>query len=215
MTSNVYLILLSINCDTDDLTEAASIVKKGGVIIYPTDTLYGIGCTPFDKDAVNRIFRLKKRSNRPLPVLCSSIKRAEELVHLGIIGKRIGSRFWPGGLTLVANLTVDNLPIELTGGSERLGVRVPDHMGCLKLISMCGGFLVGTSANISGRKTPNTPEEIKFIFDEKFDALLYGGGKTSYIQSTVVDLVNGTIKLIREGAVPFQELLNMVHGGSS
>ncbi|MFQ6135032.1 MAG: L-threonylcarbamoyladenylate synthase [Nitrososphaerales archaeon] len=202
--------MLSLNCDIDDLTDVTNIVKKGGIIIYPTDTLYGIGCNPYDEEAVNRIFRLKKRSNRPLPVLCSDIMRAEELVHLGDTGRRLASRFWPGGLTIVAKIAANNLPKELTGGSEGLGVRVPDHRGALKIISLCEGCLVGTSANVSGSKTPDTPEGIRSMFDEEVDVLIYGGGRPSGVQSTVVDLVSGAARIIREGAVPSEELLQIL-----
>ena len=201
--------LLLLNCDTDDLTEAATIVKKGGIIVYPTDTLYGIGCNPYDEEAVNRIFRLKKRRNRPLPVLCSDITRAEELVHMGVLGRKLASKFWPGGLTVIAKIAAKNLPNRLTGGSERLGVRVPNHRGALKVISLCEGRLVGTSANVSGRKTPDTPEGIIDMFYEDFDVLIYGGGRPSGVQSTVVELVDGVVRIIREGAIPSEELLKI------
>lgn len=202
--------MLSLNCDTDALADVANIVKKGGIIIYPTDTLYGIGCNPYDKEAVNKIFRLKKRSYRPLPILCSDIKHAEELVHLGDIGRMLASRFWPGSLTIVAKIAANNLPKELTGGSEGLGVRIPDHRGALKIISLCGGYLVGTSANISGSETPDTPEGIMNIFDEEFDVLIYGGSKPSGTQSTVVDMIGDSVRIIREGAVLSEELLQII-----
>ena len=190
----------------NDLSEAVNIIKNGGIIIYPTDTLYGIGCNPFDPSAIRKLNKLKKRSNKPLPVLCSDLNHAENLVYLGELGKKLASRFWPGGLTIIAKNMVDNLPMDLIGNSGGIGVRIPNHEGALKIISCCGGKLVATSANISGRETAQTPEEIRCIFEDKFDVLIYGDYKPSGVQSTVVDVVSGTARIIREGAVSSKEL---------
>jgi len=190
----------------NDLSEAVNIIKNGGIIIYPTDTLYGIGCNPFDPSAIRKLNKLKKRSNKPLPVLCSDLNHAENLVYLGELGKKLASRFWPGGLTIIAKNMVDNLPMDLIGNSGGIGVRIPNHEGALKIISCCGGKLVATSANISGRETAQTPEEIRCIFEDKFDVLIYGDYKPSGVQSTVVDVVNGTARIIREGIVSTKEL---------
>ncbi len=198
------------NCYTDDLAEAAGIVQGGGVVIYPTDTLFGIGCDPFNEGAIEKVIRLKRRGSQPLPVLCSNIARAEALVNLGGVGRSLADRFWPGGLTIVARAIDDKLPRRLVGESGTLGVRVPDHPGALKLISLCGGCLVGTSANISGERVLETPEAILEVFDEKFDVLVYGGEKSLGIPSSVVDVVDGNLRIIREGLVPSEEILQLV-----
>jgi|TARA_B100000315_G_scaffold168607_1_gene157148 L-threonylcarbamoyladenylate synthase len=198
--------LLQLNYNKNDLSEAVNIIKNGGIIIYPTDTLYGIGCNPFDATAIRKLNKLKKRSSKPLPVLCSDLNHAENLVYLGELGKKLASRFWPGGLTIIAKNMMDNLPMELIGNSGGVGVRIPNHEGALKIISCCGGKLVATSANISGRETAQTPEEIRCIFEDKFDVLIYGDYKPSGVQSTVVDVVNGTARIIREGIVSTKEL---------
>ncbi|MCL4437226.1 MAG: L-threonylcarbamoyladenylate synthase [Thaumarchaeota archaeon] len=203
------------NCYTDDLTEAADIVKKGGVVIYPTDTLYGIGCNPYNEEAIEKVVRLKRRGAQPLPVLCSDIGRAETLVHLGETGRQLANRFWPGGLTIVAKAIDKNLPSRLTGSSGTLGVRVPDHQGALKLISLCGGCLIGTSANISGEPALETPEEILEVFDEKFDALIYGGEKSLGTPSSVVDVVDGNLRIVREGLVPSERILQSIRDKKS
>jgi L-threonylcarbamoyladenylate synthase len=127
-------------------------------------------------------------------------------VYLGELGKKLAARFWPGGLTIIAKSIADNLPRDLIGNSGGVGVRVPNHEGALKIISRCGGKLVATSANISGSEIPETPEKIRQIFNDKFDVLIYGNNKPSGVQSTVVDVVSGTAKIIREGAVSSKEL---------
>lgn len=198
------------NCYTDDLTEAADIVKKGGIVIYPTDTLYGIGCNPYNEEAIKKVIHLKRRGTQPLPVLCSDINRAEALVHLGEAGRQLAHSFWPGGLTIVAKAVDNKLPGRLIGSSGTLGVRVPNHRGALKLIALCGGCLIGTSANISGEPTLETPEEILKVFDEKFDVLVYGGEKSLGTPSSVVDVVDGNIRIIREGLVPSERILQSI-----
>ncbi len=198
--------MLQLNYNKNDLTEAVNIINNGGIIIYPTDTLYGIGCNPFDPKAISKIIKIKKRSDKPLPVLCSDINHIQNLVHLGKLGKKLASKFWPGGLTIIAKSIADNLPNELIGSSGGVGVRIPNHEGALKIISLCGGKLVATSANISGCKPPKTHEEIRQIFNNIFDVLIYGDYKPSGVQSTVVDVVSGTAKIIREGAISSKEL---------
>lgn len=193
--------MLKLNYDKDNLCGITNIVKNGGIIIYPTDTLYGIGCNPYDKVAVRRLFKLKKRDNNPLPVLCENLAKVEKLVYLGEIGKKLASNFWPGGLTIIAKCISKDIPQEIRGNSGYLGVRIPNHKCALEIISLCGGILIATSANISGQKTLETPEEISKIFGNSFDVLIYAGAKPSGVQSTVVDVTNGTIKIIREGII--------------
>ncbi len=195
------------NCDTDNLSEAADIVKGGGVIIYPTDTLYGIGCDPYNEEAVEKVIQLKRRGAQPLPVLCSNLARAETLVDLGETGHQLARKFWPGGLTIVAKVIDKNLPSRLIGNSGTLGIRVPNHLGALKLISLCGDCLIGTSANISGERALETPEAILEVFDDKFDVLVYGGEKSLGIPSSVVDVVDGNLRIIREGLVSSERIL--------
>jgi L-threonylcarbamoyladenylate synthase len=195
------------NCDTDDLTEAADLVKGGGVVIYSTDTVYGIGCNPYDEEAIEKVMNLKRRSEKPLPILCSDINRVDALVQLGETGRQLARKFWPGGLTVIAKVIDENLPRRLTGSSGTLGVRVPNHRGALKLIRLCGGCLIGTSANISGERILETPEEIIEVFDEKFDVLVYGGEKSLGIPSSVVDVVDGKLRIIREGLIPAERIL--------
>jgi L-threonylcarbamoyladenylate synthase len=202
--------LLVIDCETGDLTAAAKIVRKGGVIVYPTDTVYGIGCDIHNGAAVERVIHIKKRLNLPLPVLCANVIKAEELVHLDGFGRNLASKFWPGGLTIVAGVKNEKLPIQLTGGTGTLGVRVPDHRGASKIITLCGGHLVGTSANISGKETPDTVEGVIKMLGEEIDALVVGGEKPLGIPSSVVDVVNGSQHIIREGMVPADRIKDLV-----
>ncbi len=198
--------MLKLNYNKDNLTEAVNIINNGGVIIYPTDTLYGIGCNPFDSKAISKLIKIKKRNDKPLPVLCSDLDHVQNLVYLGKSGNKLASKFWPGGLTIIAKNINNNLPNELIGSTGGVGVRIPNHKGALKIISLCGGQLIATSANISGSKPLESHEEIMRIFNNMLDVLIYGNNKPSGIQSTVVDVISGTTKIIREGTISSKEL---------
>ncbi len=188
---------------------------NSGIIIYPTDTLYGIGCNPYDEIAVKKLIKLKKRSDKPLPVLCENIDQAEKLVHLGELGRKLAAKFWPGGLTIIAKSISKNAAKEISANTGCIGVRVPNHKCALKIISLCGGTLITTSANISGSKTLENPDEISQIFENKYDVLIYGGKKPSGIQSTVVDITNDTIKIIREGVISSNKLKKILEQGNN
>ncbi|MEJ5293489.1 MAG: Sua5/YciO/YrdC/YwlC family protein, partial [Candidatus Methanosuratincola sp.] len=109
-----------------DPKEVGEAIRKGSIVVYPTDTVYGIGCDPRNADAVRRVFAAKRRETKPMPVLVDSLQSAEGLVELGEAGRILAKRFWPGALTIVAPLR-EGLPGELTGGGQKLGVRVPNH----------------------------------------------------------------------------------------
>jgi len=198
--------LLSVECDSRGLTEGAAIVRRGGLVAYPTDTLYGLGCDPYREDSIRRLIELKRRERRHLPVLCSSMQDAERLVNLGELGRNLAVRYWPGGLTIVAEVSSKDIPRLLTGVSGRLGVRVPNHKCALKLISLCGGSLVGTSANISGSPPLKTAEEVAQVFGGGLDVLVYCGERPLGIPSTVVDVSGGRLKVLREGLVSSEEI---------
>lgn len=200
--------MLTANCETVEVLDIVPIIRHGGVVAFPTDTVFGIGCDPFNKEAVEKVFEIKKRENKPLPVLCSDIAKVVKIVDLGESGLRLANRFWPGGLTIVATPLPPNLPKQLTSGSKGLGVRIPNHKGALNLITSCSGYLVGTSANISGRETLRTAEDIMKFFGNKLDALLYGGTTPSGLQSTVVSVVDSKVKILRSGIIPTELVLD-------
>jgi L-threonylcarbamoyladenylate synthase len=198
--------LLIVKCDEEGLVKASEMVKKGRIVVYPTDTVYGLGCDPHNSTAIERLFQLKSREYKPLPVLCSSIDIVEELVELNERGLKLASKFWPGPLTIVAKKK-KALPKILTCGCDKLGVRIPNHEGARKLIELCGGSLVGTSANKSGLKSPRTPDEVLEVLGRGFDIMIDGGPTPLGKESTVIDLTGKKIKVIREGAIKASDLL--------
>src|SRR5712692_6308572 len=131
------------------LREAVGLVRDGGLVAYPTDTVYGLGCDPFSPWGVERLVAAKGRSKALLPVLIDNIETAGRLGVLSNTAVRVANVFWPGAVTLVipCKVTISRI----TDESNTIGLRVPGHTFARKLVGECGGALVGTSANISGR----------------------------------------------------------------
>lgn len=189
-----------------DAEKCASIVKRGGVVVFPTDTIYGIGCDPYNDAAVNRIFRIKGRDEKkPLPVLAYSTQDAEKLIALGRTGMALAKKYWPGALTIVAPITDNRISPIVTAGSMNLAARVPANRCVLLLLKHCK-YLVGTSANLSGQKSLKSVKEVLGSGLAGFDALLDGGAVEKGVESTIVDVAGATPKVVREGAIKAEEI---------
>jgi len=189
--------LLTMN--SDSIALAAKAVRRGLLVVYPTDTVYGLGCDPLNHAAVRRLFDAKGRESKPVPVLCASTERAEELVKLSGAAAELARKYWPGALTIVATLRRP-LPPQLTQGGEYLGVRVPAHSGCLELIAACGGWLTGTSANRSGNPPARSAGEALDELGNSVDFVLDGGRLTGQ-ESTVVKIADGELTILRTGPI--------------
>jgi L-threonylcarbamoyladenylate synthase len=196
-------------CSQDAVASCALLIKKGAVVIYPTDTIYGIGCDPYNDSAVRRIFTIKGRDEKkPLPVLTFSIGDAERIVSLGKVGRMLAERYWPGALTIVAPLIDYRISQRVTAGSSSLAVRVPANNCVLLLLRRCT-YLVGTSANISGESTMKSAQEVLNSRLAGYDALLDGGIVEKGVESTIVS-VEGKPKILREGAIKSREILQII-----
>jgi L-threonylcarbamoyladenylate synthase len=183
----------------DSIAKAAAVVKRGGLLVYPTDTVYGLGCDPFNEAAVGRLFSAKGRVSKAVPVLCGSAEKAAELVELNSRALDLARDHWPGPLTIVAPLRRE-VPFQLNSGSRTLGVRVPGLAGCLELVNACGGWLTGTSANISGNPSSRSAAEAQGQLGAWVDLILDGGtleGK----ESTVVRVDGDMVTILRTGPV--------------
>jgi L-threonylcarbamoyladenylate synthase len=183
----------------DSISKAASIVGEGGLVVYPTDTVYGLGCDPFSERAVQRLFEAKGRASKPVPVLCSSLQKATELVELSARAVELTRGLWPGALTIVAPLK-RRMPLLLSQGTGNLGVRVPAHPETLMLISACGGWLTGTSANLSGQPSARTAREAEIQLGDSVDLIL-DGGRLAGKESTVALVVGDEVTILRGGPI--------------
>jgi len=196
------------DCSTG-IAKCASIIKDGGIVVFPTDTIYGIGCDPYNDAAVARIFAIKGRDEgKPLPVLAYSVDDVEKIAKLGREGRALAGRFWPGALTLVAPVVDKKISARVTAGSDSVAVRVPDNKCILSLLRECK-YIVGTSANISGGRPCKSAAEVTESGLKGFDALLDGGAVEKGVESTIVD-VTGKPRVLREGAIKSSEIYRVV-----
>ena len=194
------------------IKKASEIIKKGGIIIYPTDTVYGLGCNPFDEEAVKKLIKIKGERNKPLPILASSVEDVEKIALLTPLSKKLIELFWPGALTIVLKKK-PVLPSIVTFGLDSVGVRIPKNPFTIELIKDCGGLLIGTSANISGATSCRSVDEVLKQLNQKLNLidLIIDGGETEIgVGSTVIDLTNDEVKVLREGPISENEIISVI-----
>ena len=189
---------------TPDIHDLVQIVNNGGIIAYPTDTVYGLGCNPYMPNSVEKIFKLKIRENKPLPLLCDSLESALKIASFDKISLKLAEKFWPGPLTILAPLKDYSLK-SLTRGSEFIGLRVPNNNDSLLLISECGGYLVGTSANLSGYNSNHSASSVISQLPD-VDAILINDIEDNSKESTIIKVENGEIIILRLGSIDSQLL---------
>jgi L-threonylcarbamoyladenylate synthase len=187
--------------------QAIEILREGGIVSYPTDTVYGLGADPLNKRAVDKIYSAKKRPyNQPLPLLLADKSDLSKVAStLPDIVWKLAERFWPGGLTLVLKKS-SWVPVHVTAGGDSIAVRVPNHAIPIALVQGLASPIIGTSANLSGRPSPVTAEEVREQLGEGVDLIIDGGRCPGGIESTVLDVSGKIPTLVREGAVPKEKL---------
>jgi len=196
-----------VSCDKDGISKTLRSYKNGGVIVFPTDTVYGIGCDPFKRDSVTKIYELKKRDGeKRFPILGTSKKELEKIVEFNSIAEKISHEFWPGQVTLLLPIRKEiSRKIENNG---KLAVRVPNNKCVLSILKHCK-LIIGTSANISGEESILDVDELKIKLPEA-DVLVDGGKITNSGESTIIEFVAGELKIIREGSVSKEEIENIL-----
>jgi len=183
--------------------EAIDVLRRGGIVAIPTDTVYGLAAALDVPGAIDRLFDAKGRPpDRAIAVLLADLEQAESLGALSPAARTLGAAFWPGGLTLVVAQRAERpLPAELTGGRATIGIRVPDHPAP-RAIAAALGPLPTTSANLSGEPELRDAAEIEARFGDRIDLILDGGPAPGGRPSTVVDVSSDLPRVLREGAVP-------------
>ena len=197
--------MIRVRCDADGVAAAARAVSEGRIVAYPTDTVYALGCDPYNAAAVSAVYAAKRRDrSKPMPVLCATASEAWRLAAADPEDRARTERFWPGALTVIAGLADGRLaaPMALAGG--RIGVRVPASAQTRSILEACGP-LVGTSANVSGSMPTRDPGSLDLA---RVDLLIDGGtiggeGRAS----TVAELRGGGIpRILREGSISAGDL---------
>jgi L-threonylcarbamoyladenylate synthase len=189
------------------IKKAISILKKGGVVAYPTDTVYGLGACMTDTAAVDRIFQVKGRPRgMALPVLLADKVQMESIVtSVPMSALRLADEFFPGALTIILPKS-DIVPDIITGGGRTVAFRIPDHPVPLALIKGLGKPIVGTSANLSGQPSALTAAEVQAQIGDKIDMVIDGGRCPGGIESTVIDLSGKKPVVRRQGAISIEKL---------
>ena len=204
-------IILPIS-DPQSLLLSQEYVQAGKLIVFPTDTLYGLACDPFNLAALRSIYAAKGRSTlKALPVLIGALEQLDQLVeNIPPNAQRLMERFWPGALTLVLPKQA-NLPSELTP-YPGLAVRMPNHPFALKLLQALGPLAV-TSANLSDQINPKTAQEVWAQLTSRVDLILDGGQLEIGQASTIIDCTGAEPMLLRAGPIPFDTILQTWQGG--
>jgi len=192
-----------------DLSKAITALKNGQVIVYPTDTLYGLGADIFNDNAVKKVFQIKKRpKNDPLPVAVSSIDELEKIAFADDITRSLVESFLPGKLTLILKKKSVVSDV-VTGGLDKVAVRIPKNEVALELLSKFGP-LTATSANIHGRKTPGIISDIRMQFKDADVAVYLDDGGLDSRPSTIVDMTQKPIKIVRKGAITEKDIMDAI-----
>jgi L-threonylcarbamoyladenylate synthase len=201
------------NPSYDQILEAYRIVQNGGVIMFPTQHLYGLGAAALNIKAVDRVFEIKQRPpNKPLLVLIHEQKDLTKLVEkIPSTAIRIMEYFWPGALTIVFEAK-KVLPKNLTAGTGRIGVRMPQHPVALALAKVLKSPITATSANITGNSGCSRVSDVDPLIADKLDLILDAGPLKGGIGSTVVDVTHDFPKILREGAIPAKDIFAVLGG---
>lgn len=191
--------------------EAADILKNGGIVAIPTETVYGLAANAFNESAVKNIFKAKGRpSDNPLIVHISKINDIFKVVsEFPEKAQKLAEKFWPGPLTMILPKN-ENVPYCVTGGMNSVAVRFPNHETARMIIEKSGVPLVAPSANISGRPSPTKFEHVVNDLSGKVDAVIDGGDCKVGVESTVLSLLNETPIILRPGLITKEEISNVI-----
>jgi L-threonylcarbamoyladenylate synthase len=197
--------------DPQVITAAANVLKAGGLLAFPTTGLYGLGADALDPRAVERVFRIKQRDlDKPILVLIENESELRRIAtHVPQSASRLMAAFWPGALTVILEAR-QTLPFALTGGTGKIGIRVPKHPVALALVSAFDGPITGTSANLSGKEGCASVADLSPGLVQKLDMVMDGGLLKGGVGSTVVDATMDPPVVVREGAISKERLFEVL-----
>ncbi|MGL4653637.1 L-threonylcarbamoyladenylate synthase [Cetobacterium sp.] len=200
--------------DNIDLDFIKKTLEKNGVIIYPTDTVYGVGASIDSLEGIKKIYTAKERNfNSPLIALLSKVEYIEKIAIVDKEKKnlveKLAKEFWPGALTIILDKK-KNVPDIMVSGGKTVGVRIPALKLAQDIIEGVGGILPTTSANISGETTPRSYEELNEEFKDRVDIIVDGGATPLGVESTILDLTKDVPKILREGAIKKEAIEKLI-----
>ena len=189
------------------VVQAADILREGGVVAYPTDTVYGLGADAYHDEAVRKVYAVKQRpAGLPLPILLADADQLHRISMSNPLAERYMRRFWPGGLTIIMYKSEDFKSLVLAGG-VKIGVRVPAHPVPRLLSRLLGRPLVGTSANLHDAPVTLTAAEVQGQLGGRIDFIIDAGSCPGGIESTIVDVTLTPPRILRQGIIPASEVM--------
>ncbi|MFB3114151.1 MAG: L-threonylcarbamoyladenylate synthase [Nitrosopumilaceae archaeon] len=198
---------LRVNCDSDGINTTVKSIKEGKIVVFPTDTVYGIGCDPYNKEAVEKVYRIKNRKQGKLfPVLGFSKNELEKIANFNEKANKIAEKFWPGQLTLILPLKDEKLKTSMNL-ENKVAVRVPNNSCALAILEQCN-LIIGTSANVSGMESFVDPDECEKNISD-YDVFVDGGKISSEGESTVIEISEDEVVVHRKGSISKEEILNL------
>ena len=194
----------------ENLILAAELIKRGELVAFPTETVYGLGANGLNVEACRKIFAAKGRpSDKPLSLHVASLEMAEKIAKISAAAEKLFAAFCPGALTIILpkNKIVSDF---VTGGFSSVGIRFPANDAALKLIKLSGVPIAAPSANLSGKNPPTTAQEVFDNLSGRVEIILDGGQCKFGISSTIIDLTAEKPKILRHGAIPAEKLLQLL-----
>lgn len=197
--------------DLEKLKEPAELIKKGGIVIFPTETVYGIGTNGFNEESIRRIYEIKKRDfNKPISLLVSNIEMVKMVVeNITDLERTLMEQFWPGPFTIILKKK-KIVPDILTARGDTVGVRMPSGTIAKQLIEYAGVPIATPSANISGNPSGINIDDIKNDFEGKVDCIIDGGISELGVASTIVKVIDGVPHVLREGTITKEQIQEVV-----
>ena len=196
----------------DEIEKAVSVLRDGGVIAMPTDTLYALTVRARDAAAVRRVFEIKGRNDgKPMPLFVSDLAMARRFGEFDETASRLAERFWPGALTVVVR-RAPGFESEALAGGDTVALRAPANAIALAVIEGAGEPVTGTSANLSGGPDPVSADEVRRQIGEKLDLILHAGPAGGGVASTIVDCTGDAPVILREGALSRAEIFDALGG---
>jgi L-threonylcarbamoyladenylate synthase len=194
------------SADRESVDEAVRRLRGGGLVCYPTDTVYGIGAAAGDEGAVRRLFAVKGRPlTKAVPLLLAEAADAARVAQVTPLAKTLATNFWPGPLTIVMRKAETYRSVALAG-SATVALRVPDHLMVRSIVRGIGEPITGTSANRAGAPAPVSAAEVALQMGEMVDLIIDGGRSRPRVESTVIDITGEGPEILREGAVSREEV---------
>lgn len=199
------------NLNYDKLKEPAQIIKKGGIVVFPTETVYGIGTNGLDKNAIKKLYEVKQRPlNKPISLLVNNIEMIEKIAkNITEVEYKLMERFFPGPLTIILEKR-DIIPDILTSNTNTVGIRMPSGEIAKKLIEFAGVPIATSSSNISGKPSGTNITDIKKDFEGKVDCFIDNGESEIGVPSTVIRIIDNIPHILRQGTISEEEIRKII-----